>query len=128
MAVWTKIEELGDRLKAFPTFAVREDDVVVTSPDEWKKVEDRFLEGARTTAIMSLDTESLRGPEAARQKRRTGLDYEEQGMGVVWVISTTGLGLTVRFDIRRLRQSLFPETGRHGRHFLSVLPRQFVFL
>ena len=78
MAVCAKIEELGDRLRAFPTFAIREDDVVVACPDEWAEVENQFLEGARTTAIMSLDTESLRGPEATRQKRRTGLDYDNR--------------------------------------------------
>ena len=45
-------------------------------------------------------------------------------MGVVWIIATSGWGLTVKFDIRKMRSSRFGLGGRRL-HFGQILPTSF---
>ena len=73
---------------------------------------------------MSLDTESLLKPEAIRLSKVSSVDYTRESMGIVWIISTSGTGITVRFNIRRLRSSKFGLSGRK-KHFGHVLPEAF---
>ena len=94
---------------------------------QWEEIAEEFVSEANSVGIMSIDTESLLQPEAVRLSKSSTVDYTQANMGVVWVISTSGLGLTVRFDVRRLRASRYGSQGK-GKHFGTVLPEGFVSL
>ena len=122
------LSESGDRFKAFREYGERDGDFEISREEDWMKIAERFVEGAKTSGLMSMDTECLRRPEAIRQSKRTLLDLTAQGMDIVWVIGTSGRGVTVRFDITKLRNQLYGDRNREGKHFVKILPEAFVDL
>ena len=115
------------RLTPGETYEKREGDYTIQTLDQWNAIEDEFLKDARRTGFISIDTEGLLRPEAVRLSRITSIDYTTESMGVVWVITTSGLGMTVKFDIRRMRSCIYGLTGRK-KHFGQVLPQSFLSL
>jgi len=117
-------EVISQRLTPFKEYGDREGDVVVCVEASWNEISAEFTSQARSVGIMSVDTEGLLQQEAVRLSKNSQIDYMTTGMGVVWVVATSGEGLTARFDIRRLRKHAWPDSGQ-DKTFMEVLPETF---